>query len=299
MRKLLKILAWAFGGLVAVIVVAAVVMSSKASAALKQNYAVTVRPIAIPTGPEAITRGQHLARSRGCTECHGADFGGAKVVEDGAMGRWYGPNLTAGEGIRAGKFNNDDWVRAIRHGVGPDGRPLFLMPSEEYQHLSDEDLGDVIAYAKSVPPVNRASVPIELGPIAKMLVATGKMKLPASIIDHANVRPPSIRKAVSLDYGRYISVGCVGCHGPNFSGGKIEIGPPDWPPAANLTPHADSRLPKWSEGDFITVIRTGKRPDGSETNSVMPRAFGNMDDTELKALWMYLKSLPAVVTGAR
>ncbi len=266
---------------------------------LEQTRTVVVRPVLIPTEAAALARGKHIAQSRGCLDCHGADLGGAKVVESGAMGLWYGSNLTAGKGSRAGKFSNDDWVRAIRHGVGPDGRGLFLMPSEEYQHLGDDDLGAVIAYLKSVPPVDRTTVPIELGLIAQMLVATNKIKLAADVIDHLNVRPPTVPPGVTLDYGRYLAVGCFGCHGPNYSGGKIETGPPEWPEAANLTPHASSRLTKWTEEDFIRTIRTGRRPDGTDLNVAMPRSFGLMNDVELKALWMYLKSIPAVETGKR
>ena len=173
------------------------------------------------------------------------------------------------------------------------------MPSEEYVHLGDDDLGAVIAYLKSVPAVARDHVPIKLGPIARMLLATGKMKLAAGQIDHANARPPSVTPGVTLEFGRYIAVGCVGCHGPNYSGGKIEIGPPDWPHAANLTPHADGRLAKWSEADFIKAVRAARRPDGTELNPVMPRGFANFNDTELKALWMFFKSLPPAPTGER
>ena len=118
------------------------------------------------------------------------------------------------------------------------------------------------------------------------------------MIDHANVKPAVVTPAVTVDYGRYIAVGCTGCHGDNFSGGKIKIGPPDWPPAANLTPHADGRLAKWTEEDFIRALRTAKRPDGTELNPVMPRAFAALDDVELKAIWMYLKTLPAAPTGS-
>jgi cytochrome c553 len=132
-----------------------------------------------------------------------------------------------------------------------------------------------------------------------MLLATGKMKLAAETIDHANLRPPAIAPAVSIEYGRYVAASCLGCHGPNFSGGKIDIGPPSWPEAANLTPHADSRLSKWSEADFIQTVRTAKRPDGTDLDPVMPRAFGGMDDVELKALWAFFKSLPATAKGVR
>jgi cytochrome c553 len=190
-------------------------------------------------------------------------------------------------------------VRAIRHGVGPDGRGLFIMPSEEYQHLSDADLGALVAFLKTLPAVDRERVPTSLGPVSRVLLATGKTKLAAEVIDHANMHPPVVTPGATVEYGRYIAASCVGCHGPNFSGGKIEIGPPSWPHAANLTQHESGRLAKWTEADFVSTLRTAKRPDGTELSGVMPRAFGQMTDVELKALWLFFKSLPAVPTGAR
>jgi cytochrome c553 len=142
-------------------------------------------------------------------------------------------------------------------------------------------------------------VPTSLGPVSRALLATGKMKLAAEVIDHPNVKPASITPAIAAEYGRYVAASCMGCHGPNFSGGKIEVGPPNWPHAANLTPHADGRLAKWTENDFIQAMRTAKRPDGSELNPVLPRAFGQMNDVELKALWAFFKALPSTATGAR
>jgi cytochrome c553 len=215
------------------------------------------------------------------------------------MGRLYGPNLTRGKGGRVASFNDEDWIRAIRHGVGPDQRGLFIMPSEEYAHLSDDDLGAVIAYLKTLPAVDRERPETSLGPISRVLLATGKMKLAATVIDHPNVKPKSVAPAISAEYGKYVAATCMGCHGSNFSGGKIEVGPPDWPHAANLTPHADSRLTKWTEAEFINVIRTAKRPDGTEVNPVMPRAFAQMDELELKALWTYFRSLTPVAPGVR
>ena len=71
------------------------------------------------------------------------------------------------------------------------------------------------------------------------------------------------------------------------------------PPAANLTPHADGHLGKWTEADFLNLLRTGKRPDGSEVSPVMPRAFGQLNEVEQKSIWLFLKSLPPVPTGQR
>src|SRR5690606_10463369 len=117
--------------------------------------------------------------------------------------------------------------------------------------------------------------------------------------DHPNVNPQSVEPGVTVEYGRYVANGCIGCHGPNLSGGKIAVGPPNWPDAANLTPPPDGHVAKWTEADFMRAIREAKRPDGSELNPVMPRVFAHMDDTELKAIWKYLETLPAVPTGVR
>ena len=301
MKKALKIILGILIGLVVVIAGLGLFARTRSQAAINKKYTVAVRPLAIPTAAAAIAHGRHIAETRGCIECHGRDFGGAQVIEDGAMGRLYGPNLTPGKGSSTAGFADEDWVRAIRHGVGKDGRGLFVMPSLEYSHFSDEDLGALIGYLKTLPPVDRERVATAYGPVSQILLTLSPEKMiSAGAIDHANVAPPvSIAKGPTVEYGHYLAASCMGCHGPNFTGGKIEIGPPDWPMAANLTPHPDGRLSKWSEQDFIAAIRTAKRPDGSELNSVMPRGFGGMDDIELKALWAFFKSLPPAVQGAR
>lgn len=298
-NKLLKVAASVLGGLVVVGAVAVTTVVVKSNGEFKKTYAVTPRPVAIPTDAAGIARGKHLAETRGCNDCHGKDYAGAKVIEDGAMGRVFAPNLTPGKGSRVGSFKDEDWVRAIRHGVGPDGHGLFVMPSFEYSHFGDDDLGALIAFMKTVAPVDRDRVPIELGPVSRALVAFGKMKFAAAEIDHANVRPATVPVGPTVEFGRYVATSCTGCHGANFSGGKIDIGPPSWPQAANLTAHAESNLAKWSESDFINTVRTAKRPDGTDLDPVMPRAFGQMNDIELKALYAFFKSLPPVAKGVR
>ena len=298
MKKMLKWLGFALAGLVSPVLVGAVAVYISSNAKMRKTYAVAVRPVAIPSGAVAVERGRHLAESRGCVDCHGQDYAGNKVIDDTPMGRIYGANLTSGAGGLAG-YRDADWVRAIRHGVARDGHGLFIMPSDEYSHLSDADVGALVAFMKTLPPVNRANVPLSFGPVSRALVATGKMKLAAEVIDHANLRPPPITPGVTVEYGRYLAAACVTCHGPNYSGGKIDIGPPDWPPARNLTPHLSGNLVKWTQADFVRAIREHKRPDGSAVDLVMPGGFAAMNDEELGALWVFLRSLPAVPTGAR
>jgi cytochrome c553 len=299
MRKLLRLLGWAAAVLAAIAVIALTAVYWSSNRRLDRIYTLQVQPVSIPTGAAAIAQGRHLALTRGCMDCHGEDLGGRTVIDDPAMGLVAGPNLTRGEGGLPADFRDEDWIRSIRHGVGRDGRPFFLMPSTDYATFSDADMGALVAFLKSVPPVNRPRVPVKIGPVARGLMAAGAIKLSAEEIDHAGVRPAVIIPGLTVAYGRYVANSCTGCHGPNFSGGKIASGPPDWPPAANLTPHEDGKLRGWSEADFLQALRTGKRPDGTEINPVMPRAFAQLNETEQKSIWMFLQTLPAAATGAR
>jgi cytochrome c553 len=295
--KVLKVLAYSAGSLVAFLVVATGAVYGISHYRIHRTHNVTVPPIVVPTDAASIERGRHFVTTRACADCHGADFGGHKVIDDPMAGLFYAANITHGVGGLPADYSDLDYVRAIRHGLARDGRGLALMPSQEYTNLSDEDLGSVIAYLKTLPPVDRPRGPIAPGPIIRLLVALGKVKLAAETIDHTATRVASVTPMISADYGKYLATTCTGCHGPNMSGGKIEGGPPDWPAAANLT--AASALANWTETQFMQTLRTRKRPDGTELNPVMPAAIGQLSDLELKALWAYLKTLPATPTGMR
>ncbi len=299
MRWLFKFIVRSIFALGLLVIVLATVVYWQSNVLLHRSYHLTVTAPRLPTDAASLQRGRHLAQTRGCFACHGEDLGGAKVIDDPAMGRLYGPNISVGGAGLAKDFSDEDFERAIRHGVGPDGRGLFLMPSTDFAHFTTDDMADLIAYVKSVPPVDRSTVPLRIGPVARALMVAGKIKISAAEIDHAAVRPDVVDRQPSPAYGRYIAVSCTGCHGSNYSGGKIEIGPPDWPPAANLTPDPSGRLSGWTQAEFIATLRTGRRPDGTQISPVMPSAFGQMDDVELRALWSFLKTLPPVPTGVR
>jgi cytochrome c553 len=99
-----------------------------------------------------------------------------------------------------------------------------------------------------------------------------------------------------VELGQHIAQVCRGCHGPHLSGGKLD-GDPDMPLVANITPH-ETGLKSWSEGDFIRALREGKRKDGTAINKAMPwQAYGQMSDTELKAVWAYLQTVPPLEKG--
>jgi mono/diheme cytochrome c family protein len=244
--------------------------------------------------------GEHIATTRGCRDCHGEDLGGAVFADEMPVFRLYGSNLTP-IGVGA-SYSDEDWIRAIRHGVGPDGKPLLFMPSYEYYYLSDRDLGALIAYLKSLPAVDRDSPGSQVGPLGRVLFKAGKLPLiPAEMIDHQAPRPETPMPGATVAYGEYLAVGCTGCHGEGFSGGAIPGVPPDWPEASNITPDRETGLGNWTRADFFRAMREGRRPDGTELRAeYMPWSnFVRFSDQELTALWMYLETLEPRPAGGR
>ena len=244
-------------------------------------------------------RGKHLIDSRvGCTGCHGKDFGGAPVIDMLLVGRWVAPNLTTGEGSVTRGYTASDWDHAVRHGLRRGGLNSS-MPSNEFSTLSDHELSDIVAYIRSVPPVDRDPGRLRFGPVFSMLVATDSSMFAASVIDHQKehaVEPPAM--APTAEFGAHLAQVCRGCHGANLSGGKIG-GDPNMPVVANLTPH-ETGLKGWSEADFVRALREGKRPDGTAIKEAMPwKAYGQMSDAELKAIYAYLRTVPPVPKGDR
>ena len=158
------------------------------------------------------------------------------MIDDPAIGRILGPNLTAGSGGVTAGFRPADWDRIVRHGIKHDGKPA-LMPSEDFRAMSDQELSDIIAFIRAQPPVDREVPRPSLGPIGKVLVATGKFRLSADLIGaegspHA-ATPPKAEPTVA--FGRHVAGTCMGCHREDLGGGPIVGGDPSWPPAANLT----------------------------------------------------------------
>jgi mono/diheme cytochrome c family protein len=301
MNKWVRRLLYVVSGVAALILIAAAGVYGYTETRLRKHYDLAPTPLVIRTDSQAVARGEHVVRTfGGCVDCHGENLAGKVMISDAAMGTVSSANLTRGKGGFGGVLSDADFVRAIRHGVGPDGRPLKIMPSADYVNLSAEDLAAVIAYLKTLPAVDSDLPTTKLGPVARALFAAGLMPLlHAERIDHAKAIPATVAVGGTLEYGAYLaSVGCKGCHGVTLAGGKIADGPPDWPQAANLTPSGPTK--DWKEQDFVRLWREGKRPDGSPVNEVMPwKLTKQLSDDELHALYLYLKSIPGLPTGSK
>lgn len=287
-------------GLVVLLIVTVVVIYLLSESRLRRTYTIN----AAVDAPDAalIAHGQELARSRGCADCHGDDFGGKVIIDEMPFARIVGTNISPKRGESDKRRVHERMYRALHHGIDMDSEPLLMMPSAEFTSLSAQEIEAISAYLSSVPPVDRTLPESKLGLLGRTLLATGRLEgfLSAEKIDHTKPSvdiPPPLG---TIAYGRHVAQICTGCHRADFGGGRMSHGGPKAPPAANLTPHA-SGLAGWSESDFLASMRTGRRPDGSEIDGrFMPwRAVGHASDQELRSIWKFLRTLPPVARDSR
>jgi len=257
--------------------------------ALERTIEIDLISVSIPASAgEQLARGEHIARHVvACTRCHGDDLGGDTYIDAFPMGTVVAGNLTSGVG-GLDAYSDDDWVRAIRHGVGSDGRPLIVMPSYDYVGLSEQDLGDMIAWLKVLPPVDRELPRQRLGPVGKRLVESGRWAISADLMDHSVGFEEAEDGPVAR--GRYLArvAGCTSCHGSDYVGRSFGPGTV-W--SSNITPHRDG-IQQWSEEEFFRAMREGVRPDETVIDPFMPwQATAGWTDEDLSAMWTFLNTL--------
>ena len=287
------------GGVVAalVVVVGATVLVGLQLGERKKMRIVQAQPAAVAyvNDPASFERGRYLFSTRGCVDCHGANGAGRDLVNDGST-RISGPNITSGGVVKA--YQELDWVRIIRHGVKPDGTPAQVMPSEDYNRLTDADLASLVAYVRSFPPAQGGAAVVQMPLPARVLYGLGAIPDAAMRIDHRLPPQAPLPASDGAALGKYAANMCIGCHGEHLSGGKILTGPPDWPAAPNLTPGEASVMPRYPNAEaFLAMLKSGKRPDGSPI-SIMPfESLSRIDEGEARALYAHLKTVPARPAG--
>jgi mono/diheme cytochrome c family protein len=264
--------------------------------------------------PQRWARGKYIFENlAACADCHsphdwtkhdnpipsgmegaGEDF----LMLQGLPGHIVVPNLTPDAETGSGTWSDDALARAIREGIGHDGRTLFpLMPYENYRQMPDEDLASVIVYLRSLPPVRNALPKTEIIFPVKYLIRS----VPEPITDP--VPAPDVSDPVKRGTFLVTMASCRDCHTPadkgeplpnmDLAGGQIFEGPFGRVASANLTPDP-SGIPYYDETLFLQAIRTGyvkARP----LNQIMPwRNYSGMTDDDLKAIFAYLKTVKPI-----
>ena len=288
MKKVFKWIGIALGSLIGLVVVVGGALFLIGNARLSKTYDFPSSDITLPSDEASL---EVL-----CAGCHEADLSGIENwFSAGPLGTIDSANLTSGEGGFGREATSvEDYVRAIRHGIDPEGKPIFMPAVVSTANLSDEDLAAIIAYVQSVPPVDHVTNGQNFTPLAKIMLAAGMLgQLPVESVSHATqVAAPAV--GVNKEYGEYMvnTNDCHICHGPKLNGGPFPD-PTIQKISPNLTPGGE--LKAWTEDQFITTIRTGVTPGGHNLdNEFMPwKDYSKFYDDELKAIWLYLGSIPA------
>lgn len=253
----------------------------------------TVSDMQVAMTQENIARGERLSNI--CIDCHASS--GALPLDGSSMdflgdpsappvGTLWGPNLTPGGRLK--DWSDGEILRALREGIGKDGRPLIIMASQAFKHMSDEDAQAIVAYLRSQPAVERDLPERDLNLLAAVLVGGGMFPTSAQPPITAPVVAPA---AGSPDYGKYLvsATGCADCHGERLDGVVTGGGP------GVAAPDLTASMPAWQEEEFFTFFRSGKLPGGRAVDPMaMPwnsydKAFSDQD---LKDIYTYLHSLP-------
>lgn len=293
MKKILKWTGIVLLSLILIVLLASWLLSRKFNQAFEQVYTLTPTPVTIPTDSASIERGRTL--SVGCRGCHGPDLGGKVFFDDPNIGVLPSSNLTRAKGCETEGYTDTDFIRALRHGLNKDGNPLMVMPSESIAYLSDQDMGCLIAFLKTLPPIERTFEKRRFTYMSQVMAGAGLFGnlFAYNVIDHDQVRhveaPPI---GSSAAYGAYImkSHGCQSCHGENLAGG---VSPdPVSPPVPDISKTGNPG--KWTLPQFIETFRTGKTPEGKVLDSkFMPfESLGAFPDVEIEAVYNYIQSLP-------
>lgn len=310
MRRWLKI-----AGLCLLVLVVLVLAVLPAVIGIRPIIGPKARPLTDRTfehTPPRLERGRYLASSvSGCVFCHSEiDWTSGFTVKAGTEGSgrsWAEeglpflttPNITPDRETGAGTWTDDMLARAIREGIGHDGRALFpLMPYHQYQYMSDEDLASIIVYLRSLPLVRKAQPPSEIPfPVNRFINA---------VPEPVTAQVPEPNRANQVAYGDYlVRIGvCRDCHTPadaqgqavpnmEFGGGFVLTSPLGQVASSNITTDP-SGIPYYTEELFLEMMRTG-RVKARKIHDYMPwKMYGQQTDEDLKAIFAYIKTLAPV-----
>jgi cytochrome c553 len=268
---------WIFRGLAALaglILLLLVIVYAGSEWVIRKGHAVPTVDIAIPRDAASVAEGARVARIANCRDCHGGNGEGRVLFEDPMLGRIAPPPLAK----IAATMTDAELVRAIRHGVHKDGSSLFIMPTYALGHLSDQDVGRIVAWIRTLKPgAKDIQATMAYGPIGRALILAGKLPAMASAATLSQPRRPA-------DMGRYVSdFACLACH-KLHQDGTMEDGTTKVPALAPMVAaYEPARLKR--------LLRTGvgTRPDHGLMSKVARESFFVLTDPEIDAIQSYLK----------
>ncbi|MFD2250078.1 mono/diheme cytochrome c family protein [Pseudochelatococcus lubricantis] len=276
---------------------------------------ITIGREPVPAGEADIANGRLLFDAGDCAACH-ATPGGDRLHLGGGLamhtqfGTFHVPNISPHETDGIGGWSVQDFVRAMRAGVSPDGRHYYpSFPYTSFQRIGPKDLADMFAYVRTLTPVPGRAPAHDLAFPFSMRRGVGLWKL--AFLDGREFEPdPS--KSAEWNRGKFLVEGpahCAECHSPrNFAGAIIAerrfSGGPNPDGAGfvpNITPH-ETGIGGWSKSDVVELLTTGFTPEFDSVGASMRAVVENtarLPPEDREAMAEYLLSLPPVASSPR
>jgi mono/diheme cytochrome c family protein len=271
---------------------------------------------AIAADPDAIARGAYLANAAGCEACHtdrehgGQPYAGGRALAT-PFGTFYSPNITPDPETGIGLWSDEQFLRALRDGVRPDGANYFpVFPYPSFTKITDADARAIKDYLFSLPAVRQANrthdVPF---PVSWRLLQEGWKLL---FFSPGPFRPEPERSE-AYNRGAYLVTAlahCGECHTPRNWFGATEpnrflAGNPNGPggeKVPNITPDRKTGIGNWSEDDIIGVLTDGHTPDFDAVGGAMAevvKSTSRLTHDDRRAIALYLQSVPAIRSQRR
>ena len=228
--------------------------------------------------PQQLADAPRQLKILGCVACHGEGLRGKLMFEEANVARVHAPNLTL---IAAGA-SDQQLARAIRQGIGVDGRPLFIMPSSQYGRLTDAEVGALIAAIRAEPRGGSQTPPIAIGLLGRVGIVTGKLNPQPQEVERFRANMPA-DLGPGHGAGRHMAmVNCAECHGPSFRGGE---------PKPGTTAPDLAIVGSYDLDQFRTMMRTGVAPGNRKLGlmgEVARSDFSHFSDEEVAAIHAYL-----------
>ena len=280
MRKVLRWLGYILAAIVLTLLIFAAWVWFASGRILSRAHEAAPERLAQPSAAQLADAGRQ-ARILGCANCHGRGLQGGMVFDGQPFATVRAPNLTE----LAPRASDQQLAAAIRQGIGHDGRALFIMPSEQYSRLSDQEVAALIAEIRRTPRSGGIVSAIRWGPIGRFALATGQIRPVLATLEDYRVRQPYDTGPGEAAGRRLAATVCAACHGPDLGGGGPDGGetaPPDLAIAGAYD------LP-----GFRTLMRTGVPPNGRDLGlmkEVAERDFSSFNEEEVAQLHAYLRA---------
>ncbi|OWW21862.1 cytochrome c [Noviherbaspirillum denitrificans] len=295
-------------GLLAVIVLAAL-LALTAWLGLRED-----KVPASPGDGDLVARGAYLARAGDCQACHtargGILFAGGRAIRT-PFGTIHAPNITPDKETGIGRWSADDFWNALHNGKGRDGKLLYpAFPYPNYTRVTRADADALHAYFMSLQPVRQQNREPELRfPFNQRAL----LVVWRALYFRPGVYAEQPQQNGEWNRGAYLVQGlghCSACHTPRNALGATSNGRElggamipmlDWH-AASLTGEREAGLGNWDVQQLVDLMKTGISARGvvsGPMSEVVRESTQHLEDADLRAMAVYLKSLPKADVPAR